>query len=389
MDQKLIFPIFFLMLISLSVLISAKVDIDIQDIILVVEPEDGVISNKDHISVKATIGNLGDTDWTTPYYVKIYVNDKLHDSCSEECQPTEGIPVSEGLKAGQLEDFRWNDFATDREYLKLGENEIRFYLGFDNETEYAEKSITFDIVEGQLPEVDVEIIEAGVELKGSRITSIMATIKNKGPNIIEDDTIHIGVGIKSEDGTQDLGYYGGFIDFRKEILGEEDIRIMGVGDINYFIIDEKDRLKKINSRLSPGKYTFTFEIDDLNGLRNYEEINKDNSKLVHVVEIGDIEEEVVEPTEETGPIEIPEETREVVYFCSGCELENKCYTFGYRRDGKYCSDDKEEFIKEKEAGGICENNFECDSNVCVSGECVSGGLIDKILDWFKRIFGSE
>jgi len=288
--------------------------------------------------------------------------------------------VSDGLVAGQLADIFWGSSATDREYLKLGENEVRFYLGFDNETEYAEKSIIFEIVETKLPQVDVEIIEGGVELKGSRIIKIIAPIKNKGPSIIKNDIIHVGVRIKSEDGTQDLGYYGNFIDLRETS--------MKVGDINYFIIDEKDQLKKINSALSPGRYSFTFEIDDVDGLKSYEETNKANNKLTHILKIEDIKEEVVEPTKETGPIKIPEETNEVFYFCNGCELDKKCYQYGYRKDGKYCSDEKSEFINYTPQGESCENNFECSSNVCISGECISEGFIKKIINWFNRLLGN-
>lgn len=106
---------------------------------------------------------------------------------------------------------------------------------------------------------------------------------------------------------------------------------------------------------------------------------------------------VIEPTKETGPIGIPEKNEEPVeipeddegkmidYVCQGCELDNKCYPFGYRKDGKYCSDDLE-FKNQSIEDSFCENNFECKSNVCVSGECVSEGLIKKILNWFRSIF---
>lgn len=104
------------MLISLSFLVSAKVDIDIQSVTLE-EPINGVVADKDSISIKATIGNLGDVDWTTPYYVKIYVNDKLHTSCSKECE-LNGIPVSDGLVAGQLADIFWGVFCNRQRIFK-------------------------------------------------------------------------------------------------------------------------------------------------------------------------------------------------------------------------------------------------------------------------------
>ena len=81
--------------------------------------------------------------------------------------------------------------------------------------------------------------------------------------------------------------------------------------------------------------------------------------------------------------EIPE--GEVLYSCSGCKLEGKCYPMGYRKQGKYCSDNYEFVNQIKE--GMCDNNFECKSNVCVSGGCVGEGLIQKIIAWFRKLFG--
>lgn len=72
---------------------------------------------------------------------------------------------------------------------------------------------------------------------------------------------------------------------------------------------------------------------------------------------------------------------------SGCNFDGKCYAFGYRKSGEYCSDIKGEFVRQKGAEEVCDNNFECDSNVCVSGQCVSQGFIQKVISWFKGIFG--
>jgi len=68
-----------------------------------------------------------------------------------------------------------------------------------------------------------------------------------------------------------------------------------------------------------------------------------------------------------------------------CPLDGKCYQFGFRKSGNFCSDEGN-FIAQLETDFICENNFECKSNVCVSGECISEGLIEKIINWFKRFF---
>ncbi len=106
----------------------------------------------------------------------------------------------------------------------------------------------------------------------------------------------------------------------------------------------------------------------------------------------------LKPTEK--PIEIPKKERkgeppesdkeapkssEKDYVCNGCELDDKCYPFGYRKDNKFCSDNYEFTgqIKEEEK---CDNNFECSSNLCIDSKCVSSGLIQKILSWFKGFF---
>ncbi len=71
-----------------------------------------------------------------------------------------------------------------------------------------------------------------------------------------------------------------------------------------------------------------------------------------------------------------------------CPLEGKCYSFGYRKSGEFCSDTGS-FIKQTKDNEKCDNNFECSSNVCVNSNCVSGSLIESIINWFKKLFGGE
>lgn len=79
--------------------------------------------------------------------------------------------------------------------------------------------------------------------------------------------------------------------------------------------------------------------------------------------------------------------KEIKLVCKdSCPLDNKCYLFGYRKKGQYCSDNGV-FETQLEEGKTCENNFECKSNVCVGGKCISGNLIQRIIEWFKRLFG--
>lgn len=82
-----------------------------------------------------------------------------------------------------------------------------------------------------------------------------------------------------------------------------------------------------------------------------------------------------------------EQSKEETLFCKdSCPLEGKCYPFGYRKDGKFCSDSGS-FAPQFENDLPCDNNFECSANVCVDGKCITSGMIQKIMAWFKGIFG--
>ncbi len=84
-----------------------------------------------------------------------------------------------------------------------------------------------------------------------------------------------------------------------------------------------------------------------------------------------------------------EETKIEALICKdSCPSDGKCYPFGYRKAGQFCSD-KGSFEPQWKSGTQCENNFECDSNVCVSGQCLSQSFIQKITVWFEKIFGKE
>ncbi len=69
-----------------------------------------------------------------------------------------------------------------------------------------------------------------------------------------------------------------------------------------------------------------------------------------------------------------------------CPSFEGCENIGLRNDGKYCSFYKV-LLEQKAPEERCDNNFECNSNVCVNDKCVRGSLIQKIIDWFKRLFG--
>jgi len=97
--------------------------------------------------------------------------------------------------------------------------------------------------------------------------------------------------------------------------------------------------------------------------------------------------QTIEPIEEpiNLPDEVIEEDKELI--CIGCVKEDKCFPIGYRTNEEYCSGEDEIFNMQKEPQNSCNNNFECDSNLCINDECVSGSLWAKFVRWFSKLFG--
>jgi len=116
------------------------------------------------------------------------------------------------------------------------------------------------------------------------------------------------------------------------------------------------------------------------GIKEYKISGKtDSSSLIEW--INKIKSHTAVPTEKLK--------EEIPLICKdACPSEGKCYPFGYRKEGKYCSDEGA-FKEQLKADEKCENNFECSTNVCVDGKCISSGFIQKIISWFKKLFGAD
>ena len=71
--------------------------------------------------------------------------------------------------------------------------------------------------------------------------------------------------------------------------------------------------------------------------------------------------------------------------CLGCLLNDKCYEFNERKQGKYCLSDKA-WTVQKAFNETCSNNFECRSNLCVESQCTKPNIISFIVDWFRKLF---
>lgn len=75
--------------------------------------------------------------------------------------------------------------------------------------------------------------------------------------------------------------------------------------------------------------------------------------------------------------------------CVGCLLDEECEPYGYRTKmedlGVYCSKNKK-FAAQKDNYEPCSNHYECVSNLCIQDECVSMNLLQRIIEWVKKIF---
>jgi len=72
--------------------------------------------------------------------------------------------------------------------------------------------------------------------------------------------------------------------------------------------------------------------------------------------------------------------------CNGCMMDENCYDFGVRVNGRYCATNGY-MLNQQGGNNLCENNFECMSNICASGECVDASVFRKFLHWLNRVFG--
>tara|TARA_Y100000310_G_scaffold331679_1_gene405692 strand:+ start:732 stop:3197 length:2466 start_codon:yes stop_codon:yes gene_type:complete len=84
--------------------------------------------------------------------------------------------------------------------------------------------------------------------------------------------------------------------------------------------------------------------------------------------------------------ELGETTENCPNDCDTGILEPECESTGLRQSGKYCSFDKT-WIVQKVEEETCNNNFECETNVCVDDECISAGLFRRFLEWLRALFG--
>jgi len=76
----------------------------------------------------------------------------------------------------------------------------------------------------------------------------------------------------------------------------------------------------------------------------------------------------------------------------GCELNESCVLPGIRtsinNSKQYC-DINSEWKVQKNLDIICDNNFECETNLCIGGKCITQNFLDRIFGWFSNLFGGS
>ncbi|PIN94735.1 hypothetical protein COU53_02300 [Candidatus Pacearchaeota archaeon CG10_big_fil_rev_8_21_14_0_10_30_48] len=78
---------------------------------------------------------------------------------------------------------------------------------------------------------------------------------------------------------------------------------------------------------------------------------------------------------------------DIEYKDCSIEPDNTCTQIGLRQNKEYCSIEKV-WVTQKNSENVCENNFECDSNICSGGSCQSKENPEPKSNLLWWIFGS-
>jgi thiol-disulfide isomerase/thioredoxin len=161
-------------------------------------------------------------------------------------------------------------------------------------------------------------------------------------------------------------------------MGEEVDKVSSQLGINVMKINADEKSSVVMGYGVRGFPSFILLEYTSDGIKEYMISGKTDSSIL-IEWINKIKSHTAVPTEKLK--------EEIPLICKdACPSEGKCYPFGYRKEGKYCSDEGA-FKEQLKADEKCENNFECSTNVCVDGKCISSGFIQKIISWFKKLFG--
>lgn len=136
----------------------------------------------------------------------------------------------------------------------------------------------------------------------------------------------------------------------------------------------------VESKAIQGK-TATIDVDGVSGTLSEGQNKEINGLVIYLYKVG--EDYIDYCIHET-------KAQYLKLTCAGCITDSKCLAQGMRIvvDGipSYCSIDNV-LVGQEGEGTMCQNNYECESNLCIDSECISPGLIKRIILWFKNLFG--
>lgn len=73
--------------------------------------------------------------------------------------------------------------------------------------------------------------------------------------------------------------------------------------------------------------------------------------------------------------------------CNGCLIGTKCYPYGSRINNKFCDFTENEFRIQSKDTSYCDNDYECESNICTYNSCEDlKGMIDKNSNFLSKLF---
>jgi hypothetical protein len=200
----------------------------------------------------------------------------------------------------------------------------------------------------------------------------------------------IGVNCLEETGCYYGAVYGNYA--WRPVLNRDDSIMDSLGAEKFSAVGEKMMGQIFECCLSP-KSTQTicknFRIEFIELLQNYNwkkrigscgnNLIQEESNLEQLENFQEIEDFIEKNHSDEESSLIKE------FSCDGCRLNDGCIPIGYRLGKEYC-DVEDKLTDQLIEGSVCENSFECFSNVCISGKCVSNDLWQKFLSWLKKFF---
>ncbi|AJF62854.1 MAG: hypothetical protein QT11_C0001G0713 [archaeon GW2011_AR20] len=145
--------------------------------------------------------------------------------------------------------------------------------------------------------------------------------------------------------------------------------------------------------LTMNKKVYSFQLDPFMGDKVGIEIDRRPSALLAVNDTYEFDDLILKVLDigigkyygDTGEGNlVNEENGRVVFIVT----KKGCEPVGLRDGSQYCSPQKQ-WVSQKSPEDLCQNDFECSSNLCVSSKCVNPTLWEKIINWFNNLFGKD